>query len=433
MAIDVKVPSLGESITSGILASWHVADGDTVRKEQHLYDLETDKITTEGYAEADGIISLKVDEGEEVGIGQVLAVIDTSQTVDHNSNAKTSSDVKPTSKITGSDEPKPIEPLSKEPTTSPPSEEGSITAAHADQETQNPKTLPTQAPSVQRLAAETGIDPTTLQGSGKGGRVTKGDMLLANEKKITSTEVNSQKAACKPSSEDERTTRIPMPPIRKRIAQRLMEAQHNAAILTTFNEVDMSTVMGLRKQHQERFKEKYGIKLGFMSFFVKAVVYALQEVPQINAQIDGDFIVQNHFFDIGVAMSAPQGLMVPVLRGCDQLNFAEIEQSIADYGEKAKNNKITIDDLQGGVFTISNGGIFGSMLSTPLLNTPQSGILGMHAIQERAVVRKGEIVVRPMMNLALSYDHRLIDGREAVTFLVKVKEAIEEPTSLLLF
>ena len=231
---------------------------------------------------------------------------------------------------------------------------------------------------------------------------------------------------------EERTTRKPMSSIRKRIAERLMQAQHSAAILTTFNEVDMGAIISLRKRHQERFQQKYGIKLGFMSFFVKAVVHALREVPELNAQIDGDAIVQNHYYDIGVALSAPQGLMVPVVRDCDQLSFAQVEDSLVRYAQKAKENKITLEDLSGGVFTISNGGIFGSMLSTPLLNTPQSGILGMHAIQERPVVREGEIVIRSMMNLALSYDHRIVDGREAVSFLITLKKAIEDPSCLLL-
>lgn len=232
--------------------------------------------------------------------------------------------------------------------------------------------------------------------------------------------------------EEERISRKKMSPLRKRIAQRLVEAQQTAAILTTFNEVDMSTVIKLRKQSQDNFVKKNGIKLGFMSFFVKAAVHALKMVPQLNTQMEGDNIVYNHFYDIGVALSAPQGLMVPVVKGCDRLSFAQIEESINGYVQKAKENKVTIDDLSGGVFTISNGGIFGSMLSTPILNPPQSGILGMHSIQERPVVRNGEVVVRPMMYLALSYDHRIIDGKEAVTFLVKIKEAIEDPINILL-
>ena len=412
MAIEVKVPSLGESITSGILAGWHVQEGDFVQKEQTIYELETDKITSEGLAEADGVISLKIAEGEEVAIGQVIASIDDTQqapTVESSwteTEAKTQEDSSPS--VTKNDAP--------------------------------------QAPSVHRLASETGLDPTTLKGSGKQGRVTKGDMLeaLKDKASVTDAGTTSEKEEKKgkaaqqvadvgvgPSLE-ERTTRKPMSSIRKRIAERLMQAQHSAAILTTFNEVDMGAIISLRKRHQERFQQKYGIKLGFMSFFVKAVVHALREVPELNAQIDGDAIVQNHYYDIGVALSAPQGLMVPVVRDCDQLSFAQVEDSLVRYAQKAKENKITLEDLSGGVFTISNGGIFGSMLSTPLLNTPQSGILGMHAIQERPVVREGEIVIRSMMNLALSYDHRIVDGREAVSFLITLKKAIEDPSCLLL-
>lgn len=404
MATEVKVPSMGESITSGILSSWHVSEGAAVKKGQTLYDLETDKITTEGTAEEDGVISIRVAEGEEVTIGQTVAVIDKKAQLPEESD-------------------KTLDPKSKAPEEETPSDTS---------KTDTPKqTKAPLSPAVRRIVAEEQINPVTIEGSGKDGRVTKGDVIAA-KKTPPQSYSNPTPPTAEIGSKSQRVSRQKMSPLRKRIAERLVEAQQTAAILTTFNEVDMSTVMELRKRSQEAFVQKNGIKLGFMSFFVKAVVHALKMVPQLNAQIEGDTIVSNHFYDIGVALSAPQGLMVPVVRDCDQLGFAQIEQSIGDYVQKAKENKITIDDLSGGVFTISNGGIFGSMLSTPILNPPQSGILGMHSIQERPVVRNGEVVVRPMMYLALSYDHRIIDGKGAVTFLVKVKEAIEDPTNILL-
>lgn len=407
MAIEVKIPSLGESITNGILSSWHVSDGEYVKEKQSLYDLETDKITTEGSAEKSGIISIKVSEGTEVAIGETIAVIDEKAQAPEGAQKTVEPETNTAEKQDSSNKLKTNEP--KEPS-------------------------PPLSPAVRRLAAETEVNPSTIIGTGKKGRVTKEDMLAASE----NANVEGEKKASVPIKtsekmpEEERVSRKKMSPLRKRIAQRLVEAQQTAAILTTFNEVDMSTVIKLRKQSQDNFVKKNGIKLGFMSFFVKAAVHALKMVPQLNTQMEGDNIVYNHFYDIGVALSAPQGLMVPVVKGCDRLSFAQIEEAINGYVQKAKENKVTIDDLSGGVFTISNGGIFGSMLSTPILNPPQSGILGMHSIQERPVVRNGEVVVRPMMYLALSYDHRIIDGKEAVTFLVKIKEAIEDPINILL-
>jgi 2-oxoglutarate dehydrogenase E2 component (dihydrolipoamide succinyltransferase) len=309
------------------------------------------------------------------------------------------------------------------------------------------------SPAVRRIAAETGIDPATVAGSGKAGRVTKGDMLASSpEKTPAAAAAPSPKppapaasplapaprlpaigsATAGPSAPSERQTRRKLTPLRQRIAQRLVAAQHEAAMLTTFNEVDMSAVMGLRTRYQDDFVKKNGLKLGFMSFFVRAVVHALKAVPAVNAQIDGDSIVENHFYDIGVAVSTEKGLMVPVVRDCDTLGMADIERAIADAAKKAREGKITLADLEGGVFTITNGGIFGSMLSTPIINPPQSAILGMHTITERPVALNGQVVIRPMMYVALSYDHRLVDGREAVTFLVKVKQAIEDPARLML-
>jgi len=393
--LDVKIPPMGESITSGVLAKWHVKDGDVVKKEQPLFELETDKITSEALAEIAGKITLKVAAGAEVKIGQSVATIDPAVT---------------------NQQPE----ASAAPTAVPQS------AASAE-----------NSPAVRRLAAETGVDPAKVAGTGKAGRVTKGDMLAAAETKsvaptpppaVSQPEVTP--AIVVPSGA--RQTRRKLTPLRQRIAQRLVAAQHEAAMLTTFNEVDMSAVMALRAKYQDDFVKKNGLKLGFMSFFTKAVVHALKEVPGINAQIEGDTIIQNHYYDVGVAVSTEKGLMVPVVRNCDALSMAEIEKAIADAAKRARDGKITLADLEGGVFTITNGGIFGSMLSTPIINSPQSAILGLHAINDRPMAVNGQVVIRPMMYLALSYDHRLVDGKEAVTFLVKVKQVIEDPSRLLL-
>lgn len=402
MAIDVKIPPMGESITSGVLAKWHVKDGDLVKKDQPLFELETDKITSEGTAEAAGKITFKVAAGTDVKIGQIVATIDESATA----------------------------------------------AAPSAPAIENPKSKienqATESPAVRRLAAETGIDPATVTGTGKAGRVTKGDMLAASTSKppfaaptgAPATPPASAPAPSplasrpSPSGSGERQTRTKMSKLRQTIATRLVAAQHEAAMLTTFNEVDMSAVMELRKKYQDDFVKRHGVKLGFMSFFTKAVVQALKEIPAINAQIDGDEIVQNNYYDIGMAVSTDKGLMVPVIRGCDSLDMASVEKAIADAAKRAREGKITLTDLEGGVFTITNGGIFGSMLSTPILNAPQSAILGLHAINERPIAINGQVVIRPMMYLALSYDHRLVDGKQAVTFLVKIKQLIEDPARL---
>jgi 2-oxoglutarate dehydrogenase E2 component (dihydrolipoamide succinyltransferase) len=403
MTTEVKIPALGESINSGVLAKWHVKDGDLVKKDQPLYELETDKITSEGTAETDGKISLRVTEGTEVKIGAVVAVIEAGATAAPTATA-----------------PAPA------------------TAETAKPDAGNSKPT-TQSPAVRRIAEETGIDPATVTGTGKGGRVTKGDMLAAkppapvkDDQPAPAPTPSRARVDHNPTPGTDRQTRSKMSPLRARIAQRLVQAQHEAAMLTTFNEVDMSAVMELRKKYQDDFVKKNGVKLGFMSFFTKAVVHALREVPAINAQIDGDSLVQNNYYDIGVAVSTEKGLMVPVIRGCDQLGMADIEKAIAAAAKKARDGKITLDDLSGGVFTITNGGIFGSMLSTPIINPPQSAILGLHAINEKPVAVNGQVVIRPMMYLAVSYDHRVVDGKEAVTFLVKVKQAIEDPARLLI-
>jgi 2-oxoglutarate dehydrogenase E2 component (dihydrolipoamide succinyltransferase) len=410
MAIDVKIPPMGESITAGVLAKWHVMDGDIVKKDQPLFELETDKITSEGTAEAAGRITFKVAAGADVKIGQVVATIDETAAAPSGG------------------------PSSRE--ASPPTPAAAAAAT---------------SPAVRRLAAETGIDPTTVAGTGKGGRVTKGDMLAASSPKAPEAaaaaggpsprEASPAGATATPPSvpvgvgasslaNGPRQTRTKMSKLRQTIANRLVQAQQQAAMLTTFNECDMSAVMALRARYQDDFVKRHGVKLGFMSFFTKAVVQALKDIPAINAQIDGDEIVQNHYYDIGMAVSTDKGLMVPVIRGCDTLDMAGVEKLIADAAKRAREGKITLTDLEGGVFTITNGGIFGSMLSTPILNAPQSAILGLHSITERPVAVNGQVVIRPMMYLALSYDHRLVDGRQAVTFLVKIKQLIEDPARL---
>jgi 2-oxoglutarate dehydrogenase E2 component (dihydrolipoamide succinyltransferase) len=411
MATEVKIPAMGESISSGILAAWHVNDGDYVEKDQVLYELETDKITSEANAEVAGVISIAVQTDEEVEIGQIVATIDESATASGSSS--------------GSDAP---------------AAEAAPTASSATATAANKvDAVATLSPAARKAAEETGIDASTISGSGKDGRVTKSDILEAAQAPAPAPAAPAPKPAA-PSipaatpaakATTGRETRKKMSPLRRKIAERLVTASQEAAMLTTFNEVDMSAVMKLRKQHQEKFVERHGIKLGFMSFFTKAVTHALQTVPQVNARIEGNEVVTQHYYDIGVAVGTEKGLMVPVLRDCDQKGFAEIEGDIMAYAKAARAGKIQMSDLEGGVFTISNGGIYGSMLSTPIMNHPQPAILGLHNITERAVVVKGEIVVRPMMYLALSYDHRLIDGKEAVTFLVKIKEAIEDPSRLL--
>ena len=415
MALDVKIPPMGESINSGVLAKWHVKDGDTVKKDQPLFELETDKITSEGTAEAAGKISLKVAAGAEVKIGQVVASIDTAAT------AGTAPTTPPAPALAAAPAPAPAA--------------KPVAAA-------KPLAADTQSPAVRRIASETGIDPATVAGTGKTGRVTKGDILAASQAPAATAPAAAAPApeitATVPSvvppngTKEGRQTRRKMTPLRQKIAQRLVAAQHEAAMLTTFNEVDMSGVMALRAKYQDDFVKKNGVKLGFMSFFVKAVVHALREVPAVNAQIDGDTIIENHYYDIGVAVSTDRGLMVPVVKNCDTLAMADVEKQIAAAAVKARDGKITLADLEGGVFTITNGGTFGSLLSTPIINPPQSAILGMHAINERPMAVNGQVVIRPMMYVALSYDHRLVDGKQAVTFLVKVKQALEDPARLVI-
>jgi 2-oxoglutarate dehydrogenase E2 component (dihydrolipoamide succinyltransferase) len=400
--LEVKVPSVGESITSGILGVWSKPDGAYVNAGEPLFEIETDKVTSEVVAESAGQLKHLVKQGDTVNIGQVVANIDES--------AKAPATAAPAAKTEA-----PKAEAKKEPVLA---EAGGTRGKAAD----------LISPAVRYQAAEMGIDPTTIPGSGKDGRVLKGDLIAATAKAAA-----APAAETKPShSSGERTSRKKMSPLRQKIAARLLSAQQETAHLTTFNEIDLSNVMALRAKYQDRFVKKNEIKLGFMSFFVKAVIHALKTVPGVNARLEGDEIVQNNFFDIGVAISTDKGLLVPVLRDADQLSFAGIEKAIAGYAKKARDGKIQMSDLDGGVFTITNGGTFGSLLSTPILNPPQCGILGMHTIQERPVAISGRVEIRPMMYVALTYDHRLVDGKEAVTFLVTVKEIVENPAAVLL-
>jgi len=421
MAVDVKIPSMGESITGGLLSTWAVKNGDNVKKGQALFSFETDKVTSDGTAEIDGQISITIPAGTEVTVGQVVATIAAGSSAGSPAPATSST---PAVQATA---PKVESTVAPKLVSAPLVKTGNFEAS----------------PAVRRIAAETGLNPNSIPGTGKGGRVTKGDMLAALDGQTpivavapsavstATAPVAEKSAAVEIPSREGRTTRKRMSPLRRKIAERLVQAKSETAMLTTFNEVNMAPVMELRKRHGEEFLKKYGIKLGFMSFFVKAAVQAMKEVRAVNAQLDGDDIVENNFYDIGVAVGTDKGLMVPVVRDCDQLNFAGIEKAISDFGKRARDGKIQLPELQGGVFTISNGGIYGSMLSTPILNHPQAAIMGLHNIVERPVVENGQIVIRPIMYLALSYDHRIIDGKEAVTFLVKVRQYIEEPQTLL--
>jgi len=427
MTVDVKIPEIGESISEGFLAEWAQPDGATVETDQTLLVLETDKITMNVTADVAGKLEILVGEGETVQVGQVVARIDPDATGTAHDDAGSSEGAQ-------SKAPPPVPQATPETTSTkesaPPSGPG--------------RDLDSLTPAVRRLVEEHDLDPTQIRGSGKGGRILKGDVVsfLDHRPPVApmpappaATEAEGAPrpvptAAAAPSGD--RQTRQPMSRLRRRLAERLVEVQQTAAILTTFNEVDMSRVMALRSRYKETFKERHGVGLGFMSFFVKATVDALKKVPAVNAFIEADEIVTNHVFDIGIAVSTEHGLVVPVVRDADRLSMAEIESAIAELAARAQARTLQLDDLQGAVFTISNGGVFGSLMSTPILNPPGSAILGMHSIQKRPVVIDDEIVIRPMMYLALSYDHRLIDGREAVTFLKRIVECLEDPERMLL-
>ncbi len=414
---DIRVPSLGESVTEATVGKWFKRPGDTVAVDEPLVELETDKVTLEVPAPASGVLSdVAAQEGATVAVGALLGQIKESGA----SSAKPAVVVGPAASPTGA----------------PDQKTSRIKPIGAGPEQPMPRDMPAP-PSVRKLAAESGLDPSTVAGSGRRGQVTKGDMLAAIERAAAvPTPVPSaapvQMRAPSPPDDAAREERVPMTRLRQTIARRLKDAQNTAAMLTTFNEVDMSAVMHLRDQYKELFEKKHGVKLGFMSFFVRACIQALKEIPAVNAEIDGTDIVYKNYYHIGVAVGTERGLVVPVVRDADRLSLADIEKTIADFGRRARSGQLKIEEMQGGTFTISNGGVYGSLLSTPILNAPQSGILGMHKIQERPVVVAGKIEVRPMMYLALTYDHRIVDGREAVTFLVRVKEGLEDPARVLL-
>ncbi len=421
MATEIIVPSLGESVSEATVAQWLKKVGDTVEADEPLVELETDKVTLEVNASAAGTIkSIKVKEGENVEVGAVLGEIGEA---DGKAAAKDKDADKKAEKK--SEAPKAAK-LASEPTANDDSDAEDISLS----------------PAVRKLVEDNDLDPSKIKGTGKDGRLIKGDVLAymdggdeegRKDKEEEKTETGKPEEEAVPQkSGGRREERVRMTRLRKRIAERLKEAQNTAAMLTTFNEIDMSACMALRAQYKENFEKRHGIKLGFMSFFVKACIQALKDFPAVNAEIDGDELVYKNYYDIGVAVSTPSGLVVPVLRGADEKSFAEIEAGITDLGTRARDGKLEMNELSGGTFTITNGGIFGSLMSTPILNPPQSGILGMHKIQERPVAVNGEVKIRPMMYVALSYDHRIIDGREAVSFLVRVKDAIEDPQRLLL-
>jgi 2-oxoglutarate dehydrogenase E2 component (dihydrolipoamide succinyltransferase) len=414
MSIEIKVPAMGESVTEATVARWFKKEGDSVARDEPLLELETDKVTVEVPAPASGAIeSISVKAGDTVQVGAILGAIAEGKAGTPSVVAASNPDSaapKPAPKPVAASAPKPVE--------APRPVADNIAVM----------------PSVRRIAEENNLRPATVSGTGRDGRVTKGDMLAALEARAATREPKPVVAAIPAGSRPnaDREERVPMSRLRRTIALRLKESQNTAAQLTTFNEVDMSHVMALRTEYKESFEKKHGVRLGFMGFFVKACIAALKELPNVNAEIEGDDIVYKNYYDMGVAVSTERGLVVPVVRDADNLSLSGIEAAINDFGLRARDNKLKLEELQGGTFTISNGGVFGSLMSTPILNSPQSGILGMHKIQPRPVAIDNKVEIRPMMYLALSYDHRLVDGREAVTFLVRVKENLEDPQRLLL-
>jgi 2-oxoglutarate dehydrogenase E2 component (dihydrolipoamide succinyltransferase) len=414
---EIRVPTLGESVTEATIGKWFKKPGDAVAVDEPLVELETDKVTIEVPAPAAGVLGeISAKDGETVAVGAVLGQIKEGVGA-----APTQPAAKPAAPPAVPQAPKAAAPAA------------APVAAAPKISSDTPL-----APSVRKLSAESGVDAGTVPGSGKDGRVTKGDMLAAIERAAAQPTPIAQTAAAvqvrgpSPADDAAREERVKMTRLRQTIARRLKDAQNTAAMLTTFNEVDMGHVMALRTQYRDLFEKKHGVKLGFMGFFVRACVQALKEIPAVNAEIDGTDLIYKNYYHIGIAVGTERGLVVPVVRDCDQKSLAEIEKTITDFGRRARDGSLKIDEMQGGTFTITNGGIYGSLMSTPILNAPQSGILGMHKIQERPMAVAGKIEVRPMMYLALSYDHRIVDGREAVTFLVRVKECLEEPARLVL-
>jgi 2-oxoglutarate dehydrogenase E2 component (dihydrolipoamide succinyltransferase) len=412
---EIRVPTLGESVTEATIGRWFKKAGDPVAVDEPLVELETDKVTIEVPAPSAGTLGdIVAKDGETVAVGALLGQINDGAA---GAVAK---------------------PAAAPPKAAPPSPAPAAAPAPAAPAAKVPPADAPLAPSVRKLSAESGIDASTVPGSGKDGRVTKGDMLAAIEKAAAAPTPISQPAASvqvrapSPADDAAREERVRMTRLRQTIARRLKDVQNTAAMLTTFNEVDMSHVMAMRAQYKDVFEKKHGVKLGFMGFFTKACVQALKDIPAVNAEIDGTDLIYKNYYHIGIAVGTDKGLVVPVVRDCDHKSIAEIEKSIGDFGRRARDGQLKIEEMQGGTFTITNGGIYGSLMSTPILNAPQSGILGMHKIQERPMAIGGKIEIRPMMYLALSYDHRVIDGKEAVTFLVRVKESLEDPARLVL-
>jgi 2-oxoglutarate dehydrogenase E2 component (dihydrolipoamide succinyltransferase) len=434
MATDVTIPPLGESITEATVGQWLKQPGEAVKADEPIVSLETDKVAVEVPSPVDGVLTEHLAAvGDTVSVGAAIARIDANSAAAAKTQAPAPTDVKDK----GTSQPGAgADSMGGGVQTGTPAAQPAPQPAPAAASAQAQEDYDAISPSVRRLLGDYNLDPASIRGSGKDGRLTKADVLSA----IDNGSAKVMQAAKAPAAAtpvaagggERREERVRMTRLRQTIAKRLKEAQNTAAMLTTFNDVDMTAVMEARDKYRDLFEKKHGVRLGFMSFFVKACTMALKEVPAVNASIEGDEIVYRDYADIGVAVSSPGGLVVPVLRDADKRSFAETEKAIADFGRRARDGQLKLEELQGGTFTISNGGVFGSLMSTPILNPPQSGVLGMHRIEERPVVRDGQVVVRPMMYLALSYDHRLIDGREAVTFLVRVKEAIEDPARLLL-
>ncbi len=417
MSVEVKIPAVGESISSGVVSIWHKKSGDFVNAGDALFTLETDKVSTEIAAETSGVLDTLVPQGQEVKIGEVVATIDDSKKVPAAAPAEKKS-------VGDAADTSPARTVPGKPTASPTKEKS------ADGET--------LSPAVRRIVDEEQLDPAKISGTGPGGRITKADALAATQNRksggdavsVSSEGKQTASPTANQQSADGRVVRKKMSPLRRKIAAQLVMAQQTAAILTTFNECDMSTVQKLRADSQDAFVKKHGVKLGFMSFFIKASVEALKAVPVVNGRIEGDDFIDNNFYDIGVAVGTERGLVVPIVRDADKKSFADLERGIGDFATRARDGKLKFEDLTGGTFTVSNGGVYGSLVSTPILNFPQSGILGMHKIMPRPIAVDGKVEIRPMMYLALSYDHRAIDGKEAVTFLIKVKECIEDPKKL---
>ena len=409
MAIELKVPTVGESITEVQIGEWLKAEGDSVTHDEIIVKIETDKVTVDFTAPSDGVLTkITVKKGQTAAVGDVIGYIEEGAAAPAKASAA---------------EPAKAAPAKAEPVKAEPAPQAEA-APKSVRPTIPPQGFARVMPSARRALKERGLSPDDVEATGPGGRVLKEDVDRLKEKPA------ARPAA--PASTDRAEEVVAMSPFRKRIAERLVQSQQTAALLTTFNEIDMGAVMELRKAHQDAFVEKYGIKLGFMSFFVKATIEALKLIPSVNGEIRGNDVVYKNYYDIGVAVGGGKGLAVPVIRNAERLSFAEVEQAIADFGKRAKDNKLELHELLGGTFTISNGGIYGSMMSTPIVNPPQSGILGLHAIQDRPMAVKGQVVIRPMMYVALTYDHRLVDGREAVTFLKRIKQCMEEPSRILL-